>query len=110
MLDFSLSSSASKRISFLLDKKIDKKFKLRISVEGGGCAGFQYNYVFVLDQPTKDDIFIEDNGARVLIDKISLELIKGSILDYKENLAGSYFHIKNPHASSSCGCGNSFST
>ena len=107
--DFSLSISASNRIGFLLNKRNDQNIKLRISVEGGGCSGFQYKYQFVQDEPGDDDVFISENGARVLIDSISLELVKGSILEYIEDLNGSYFKMKNPNAASGCGCGNSFS-
>jgi iron-sulfur cluster insertion protein len=107
--DFSLSSSACKRIAFLIAKRNDSNIKLRISVEGGGCSGFQYRYNFVDDQATIDDLYIEQNGAKVLIDLTSLELIKGSILDFTEDLNGAYFQMKNPVAASGCGCGNSFS-
>lgn len=109
MSDFSLSTSAAKRIAFLIAKRNDSEIKLRIIVEGGGCAGFQYKYNFVKDAITEDDLFIEQDGAKVLIDNISLELIKGSMLDFTEDLSGSYFKMKNPLAASGCGCGNSFS-
>lgn len=107
--DFSLSESACKRIAFLIKKRNDEKVKLRISVEGGGCSGFQYQYNFVTDKITKDDLYIEQDGAKVVIDHTSLELIKGSSLEYHEDLNGSFFQIKNPIAASGCGCGNSFS-
>lgn len=107
--DFSLSTNASKRIAFLISKRNDPQIKLRISIEGGGCSGFKYNYNFVTDNATKEDLYIEQDGAKVLIDLVSLELIKGSILDFTEDLNGSYFQMKNPIAASGCGCGNSFS-
>lgn len=107
--DFSLSDNACKRIAFLIKKRNDPNIKLRISIEGGGCSGFQYRYNFVSDKPTKDDLYIEKDGAKVLIDHVSLELVKGSTLDFKEDLNGSLFQIKNPIAASGCGCGNSFS-
>lgn len=106
---FSLSENAIKRIAYLISKRNDPSIKLRISVEGGGCSGFQYRYNFVQEQATSDDLYIEKDGAKVLIDSSSLELIKGSTLDYSESLDGAYFQIKNPTASSGCGCGNSFS-
>ena len=81
---------------------------LRIGVVGGGCSGFQYNFSFE-DQRTDDDLVIERNGAAVLVDSTSLELLKGSELDYVEEMVGSSFQVKNPNATSSCGCGNSFS-
>jgi len=105
--NFSLTESAAKRIEFLLSKRSNNA-KLRVSVEGGGCSGFQYRYNFVEDEATLDDLYIEQNGARVLIDLVSLELIKGSLLDYSEDLNGAYFQIKNPMAVAGCGCGNSF--
>ncbi len=109
MTDFSLSDNACKRIAFLIAKRDDQQVKLRISIEGGGCSGFQYRYNFVNDNPTQDDLYIEQNGAKVLIDKMSLELAKGAVLDFNEDLNGAYFQIKNPIAASGCGCGNSFS-
>lgn len=109
MASFFLSQSASKRISFLISKRDNNEVKLRISVEGGGCSGFQYKYEFVTDKVSDDDLYIEQDGARVLIDSVSLELVKGSTLDFNEDLNGSFFQIKNPVAASGCGCGNSFS-
>ena len=107
--DFLLSETACKRILLLMKKRNDLKIKLRISVEGGGCSGFQYKYNFVTDEVTKDDLYIEQDGAKVIIDHTSLDLIKGSSLEYHEDLNGSFFQIKNPIAASGCGCGNSFS-
>ncbi len=107
--DFSLSEGACKRIAFLIKKRNDPQVKLRISIEGGGCSGFQYRYNFVYEDIGSDDLYIEKDGAKVLIDKVSLELVKGSMLDFKEDLNGAYFQIKNPIAASGCGCGNSFS-
>lgn len=106
--DFLLSENACKRIAFLIQKRNDPQVKLRISIEGGGCSGFQYRYNFVSEEATKDDLYIEKDGAKVLIDHISLELVKGSTLDFKEDLNGALFQIKNPIAASGCGCGNSF--
>ena len=81
---------------------------LRVAVEGGGCSGFQYNFSFE-DARQDDDLVIERDGAAVLVDSTSLELLKGSELDYVEEMVGSSFQVKNPNATSSCGCGNSFS-
>lgn len=102
-----LSDNAARRIAFLLSRE-PADAKLRVAVNGGGCSGFQY----VFDFDTKagdDDLVIEKDGARVLIDSASLELLKGSEIDYVTEMVGSSFQIKNPNASSSCGCGNSFS-
>ena len=81
---------------------------LGVAVLGGGCSGFQYNFSFE-EQSNDDDLLIERNGARVVVDSTSLELLKGSELDYVEEMVGSAFQVKNPNATSSCGCGNSFS-
>ena len=104
---FSVSESAAKRISFLASKEA-KPVMMRVAVLGGGCSGFQYNFSFE-DQRNDDDLVIERNGAAVLVDSTSLELLKGSELDYVEEMVGSSFQVKNPNATSSCGCGNSFS-
>ena len=80
----------------------------RITVLGGGCAGFQYKFEFS-EQVNNDDMVFEYTNAKILIDKTSIELIKGSKIDYVKELIGSSFKISNPQASSSCGCGTSFS-
>ncbi len=104
---FSVSESAAKRIAFLASKEA-KPVMMRVAVLGGGCSGFQYNFSFE-DQRNADDLVIERDGASVLVDSTSLELLKGSELDYVEEMVGSAFQVKNPNATSSCGCGNSFS-
>ena len=86
----------------------EKSNFFRITVLGGGCAGFQYKFDFT-QKANKDDIIYEYNNAKVLIDKTSIEFIKGSKIDYVNELIGSSFKISNPQASSSCGCGTSFS-
>ncbi len=80
---------------------------LRVAVLAGGCNGFQYK--FDLDQPAADDIVIESNGAKVVIDPASLSLLAGGELDYADELMGAYFAVRNPQAKSACGCGTSFS-
>ena len=104
---FSVTESAAKRIAFLASKE-PKPVMMRVAVLGGGCSGFQYNFSFE-DQRNEDDLVIEQGGAAVLVDSTSLELLKGSELDYVEEMVGASFQVKNPNASSSCGCGNSFS-
>ncbi|QCE33606.1 iron-sulfur cluster assembly accessory protein [Acetobacteraceae bacterium] len=109
--DFSLSSGAKKRISEILseqNKDTAEKSGVRILVDSGGCNGFQYKFS-VDTTNTAEDIIIEEDGAIVIIDKISLDLLKGSELQYEDELMGAHFKIKNPNAASSCGCGNSFS-
>ena len=101
-----VTSNAAKKI-IELSKKKEKKM-LRISVTGGGCQGFQYN-LDMEDKYEKKDIIIKKNNALVVIDQNSLNLIKGSEIDFVEDLIGSRFKINNPKATSSCGCGTSFS-
>lgn len=80
---------------------------LRVSVEGGGCSGFQYKFDLVADMAA-DDLVIEKGGARVLVDPISLGLLSGSEIDYVDDLMGATFKVNNPNATASCGCGTSF--
>ncbi|TDL84154.1 iron-sulfur cluster assembly accessory protein [Palleronia sediminis] len=80
---------------------------LRVAVEGGGCSGFQYD--IRLDEPAEDDLVLERNGERVLVDSVSLPFLAGAVIDFTEELIGARFTIDNPNASSSCGCGVSFS-
>ena len=106
---FTVSDNAARRISTRLkdEHEADNKF-MRVAVEGGGCSGFQY--IFKFDSiKNSDDFIFEKNDVAVIIDEISLELIKGGTLDYTEELIGSYFQVINPNASSACGCGTSFS-
>jgi iron-sulfur cluster insertion protein len=104
---FSVSESAARRIAFLAARE-SKPVMMRVAVLGGGCSGFQYNFSFE-EQKNEDDLLIERNGAAVVVDATSLELLKGSELDFVEEMVGSAFQVKNPNATSSCGCGNSFS-
>lgn len=104
---FSVTDSAAKRIAFLAGKE-PKPVMMRVAVLGGGCSGFQYNFSFE-EQRNEDDLLIERGGASVLVDSTSLELLKGSQLDYVEEMVGAAFQVNNPNATSSCGCGNSFS-
>ena len=80
---------------------------LRVAVEGGGCSGFQYD--IRLDQPAEDDIVLESAGQKVLVDPVSLPFLENAVIDFTEELIGARFTIENPNASSSCGCGTSFS-
>lgn len=106
--NFQISDSAAARIAYLLDDE-PKGSYLRITVEGGGCSGFQYKFDFDASASTDEDRkFQHENGALVIIDDMSLGFVNGSAIDYVENLGASYFEIKNPNAAASCGCGNSF--
>lgn len=105
--DVTLTASAAKRITAILAKQDGAAF-LRVSVEGGGCSGFSYKYDFA-PEANGDDLIIERDGARVLIDEMSLEFLKGSEIDFTNELIGAAFKINNPNATSGCGCGTSFS-
>ena len=104
--DFKLSQEASNRIKILLKSEEGSYF--RISVLGGGCSGFQYDFSFALS-PNKDDLIFTENGISYLIDKPSMDFLAGSTLEYVSELSGSYFKIENPNATANCGCGTSFS-
>lgn len=102
-----LSASAAKQINAIMAKQGVNRF-MRVAVEGGGCSGFQYKFDFD-DAPGEDDIVLERDGARVLIDEMSVEFLAGSEIDYAHELIGSAFKIHNPNAVAACGCGTSFS-
>ncbi|AQS41495.1 MAG: Iron-sulfur cluster assembly accessory protein [Candidatus Tokpelaia hoelldobleri] len=106
-MSVTLTDAAASRIATILAEKADMH-ALRISVEGGGCSGFSYKYELVAEQ-NADDLVIEKNGARVLIDSTSLPFMDGAEINFVDNLMGQAFEINNPNASSSCGCGTSFS-
>ncbi|MBL6933190.1 MAG: iron-sulfur cluster insertion protein ErpA [Rhodospirillales bacterium] len=102
-----ISDNAAKRIALLVEMEETEGTRLRVAVSGGGCSGFQYG--FSLDsEKNDDDLLFEKNGIEVVIDETSLDFLKGSELDYVEDLIGSYFAMKNPNATSTCGCGSSF--
>ena len=103
-----LSDSAVRRISKILSGE-PAGTALRVSVEGGGCSGFQYKYDLVREAPGGDDVVLARDGATVLIDSISLQYMGGSEIDFVDDLMGQSFQIRNPLASASCGCGTSFS-
>lgn len=85
----------------------DQGMALRVAVEGGGCSGFQYD--IRLDAPGNGDLVLEGNGEKVVVDEISLPFLSNAIIDFSDELIGARFVIENPNASSSCGCGTSFS-
>lgn len=102
-----LTASAARRILKVAESEGNPALGLRISVSGGGCSGFQYSFSLDADE-TADDIVITRDGARLLVDAVSLDYLRGSELDFVEDLSGAGFRINNPLATSSCGCGNSF--
>ncbi len=103
-----LTGNAAKRIAWLIEQEDQPSLMLRVTVSGGGCSGFQYGFSF--DSEVKDDdrTFARD-GVKVVVDEVSLELLAGSEIDFVEDLIGASFQINNPQATSSCGCGASFS-
>jgi len=102
-----LTASAARRIAAVAQAEGRKEARLRVSVSGGGCSGFQYQ--FALDEGPEDgDVVIERDGAAVVVDGMSLMYVLGSELDFVEDLTGSHFKATNLNASSSCGCGTSF--
>ena len=103
----SLTPSAAKRINVILAKQADANM-LRVAVDGGGCSGFSYRFEFA-EAVNEDDIVVELDGAQVVIDEMSVEFLTGSEIDFAEEVIGSAFKINNPNATSSCGCGTSFS-
>jgi iron-sulfur cluster insertion protein len=107
MNDISISDSAAKRIAYLLTTEPEGS-RLRVEVLGGGCSGFQYHFSFDQEALKDDDRLFEKDGAQVVVDETSLGMLNGSMVDYVETLGAAAFEIKNPHATSSCGCGNSF--
>ncbi|MEW5686008.1 MAG: iron-sulfur cluster insertion protein ErpA [Pseudomonadota bacterium] len=105
--DVTLSPAAAARIRNIGDQE-GRPIMLRVAVEGGGCSGFQYQFDLV-DEVQDDDLKVERDGAAALVDVVSLALLKGSEIDFVDELAGAEFRIRNPNAKSSCGCGVSFS-
>jgi iron-sulfur cluster insertion protein len=102
-----VTDSAARRLAEIVAAEGDDRLVLRVAVSGGGCSGFQYG--FTLDDAVHDDdIIIERNGVKVVIDGVSLDLLAGAEIDFVEELSGAAFRIRNPNATSSCGCGNSF--
>ncbi|HWK88315.1 MAG TPA: iron-sulfur cluster insertion protein ErpA [Xanthobacteraceae bacterium] len=104
---FTVTERAARRIAQILAAE-PKPSVLRVSVEGGGCSGFQYKFD-IQEAPAPDDIVIEQDGARVVVDPVSLQYMDGSALDYVNDLIGASFKIENPQATAACGCGTSFS-
>lgn len=102
-----LSESAAARVATIAEKQ-GKPAILRLSVEGGGCSGFQYKFDLA-DAPDGDDCVVETDGVRLLVDPVSLDLVAGCTVDFVESLGGAAFRVENPNATAGCGCGSSFS-
>ncbi len=107
MADVALSASAAERIKSVVASE-PQGAGLRVAVEGGGCSGFQYE-IGVAGAPNANDLVVERDGARLFVDPVSLPFLLGSEVDWVDELIGASFKVRNPNATSSCGCGVSFS-
>ncbi|HWA60587.1 MAG TPA: iron-sulfur cluster assembly accessory protein [Caulobacteraceae bacterium] len=105
--DITLSPAAARRLNAISSAE-GRPLMLRVAVEGGGCSGFQYRFDLV-EAVEEDDVTVELDGAAAVVDVVSLALLKGSVIDFADELAAAEFRVKNPNAKSSCGCGVSFS-
>ena len=102
-----LTENAARRVAWIAERQ-DKPAILRLAVDGGGCAGFTYKFELA-DVAQSDDEVAETDGVKLVVDPISLDLVKGSAIDFVEDLGGAAFKVINPNAQSGCGCGSSFS-
>ena len=101
-----LTPAAAKRVAWIAEKQA-KPAILRLSVEGGGCSGFQYKFDLT-GEPDSDDSVSETDGVKLVVDPVSLDLVGGSTVDFVESLGGAAFRVENPNAAAGCGCGSSF--
>ncbi|MCB2087683.1 MAG: iron-sulfur cluster insertion protein ErpA [Sphingomonadaceae bacterium] len=101
-----LTESAAKRVAWIAEKQA-KAAILRLSVEGGGCSGFQYKFDLA-ESVEADDLVSETDGVQLVVDPVSLDLVSGAVVDFVESLGGAAFRVENPQAASGCGCGSSF--
>ncbi|MCD0504201.1 iron-sulfur cluster insertion protein ErpA [Bordetella petrii] len=102
------TDSAAAKVKDLLAEEGNPELKLRVFVQGGGCSGFQYGFTFD-EAVNDDDTVLDKNGVQLLVDPMSFQYLVGAEIDYKEDLEGAQFVIRNPNASTTCGCGSSFS-
>jgi iron-sulfur cluster insertion protein len=102
------TDSAAAKVADLIAEEGNPELKLRVFVQGGGCSGFQYGFTFD-DAVNEDDTAFDKNGVTLLVDSMSFQYLVGAEIDYKEDINGSQFVIKNPNATTTCGCGSSFS-
>lgn len=103
-----LSDAAVEKVRELLLEEGEPELKLRVFVQGGGCSGFQYGFTFD-DEVADDDTTIDKDGVQLLVDPMSFQYLVGAEIDYKDDLEGAQFVIRNPNANTTCGCGSSFS-
>jgi iron-sulfur cluster insertion protein len=102
------TTNAASKVGEMIAEEGDASLKLRVYVTGGGCSGFQYSFAFD-DQVAEDDTVLEKDGVTLLVDAMSFQYLVGATIDYQEGLEGARFVITNPNATSTCGCGSSFS-
>lgn len=102
------TDNAAKKVKELIEEEGSPDLKLRVFVSGGGCSGFQYGFTFE-DTSNEDDTMVDKDGVTLLIDPMSLQYLTGAEIDYQDSLQGSQFVIRNPNATTTCGCGSSFS-
>jgi iron-sulfur cluster insertion protein len=102
------TENAAAKVKQLIEEEGNQELKLRVFVTGGGCSGFQYGFTFD-ETANEDDTALQKGGVTLLIDPMSLQYLTGAEIDYQENVEGAQFVIKNPNATSTCGCGSSFS-
>ena len=107
MTDVILTENAARRVAWIASRQ-SKPAILRLAVDGGGCAGFTYKFDLA-ETPEADDAVVETDGVKLVVDPMSLDLVKGSAVDFVEDLGGAAFKVTNPNAQSGCGCGSSFS-
>lgn len=107
-LPLTFTEAAANKVKTLISEEENQELKLRVYITGGGCSGFQYGFTF--DEKTNEgDFIVEKSGVKLVIDPMSLQYLIGGTVDYTEGLEGSRFVVTNPNASSTCGCGSSFS-
>jgi iron-sulfur cluster insertion protein len=102
------TEAAARKVAELIAEEANPALKLRVYISGGGCSGFQYGFTFD-EAHNEDDLAIERNGVTLLVDPLSLQYLGGAEVDYSESLSGAQFVIRNPNATTTCGCGSSFS-
>jgi iron-sulfur cluster insertion protein len=107
-LPFVFTDAAADKVKQLIDEEGNPDLKLRVFVQGGGCSGFQYGFTFD-EEVNEDDTVMNKNGVQLLIDSMSYQYLVGAEIDYQDDLNGAQFVIKNPNATTTCGCGSSFS-
>ena len=108
MAAIGFTDAAARKVQQLILEEGNPELKLRVYISGGGCSGFQYGFSFDEEQ-AEDDIAIENDGVTLLVDPLSIQYLMGAEVDYMESLHGAQFVIRNPNASTTCGCGSSFS-